>query len=225
MPSYKLIVLDEADSMTGDAQAALRRIMENYSKATRFCLICNYVSRIIEPLASRCAKFRFRPLAADAVEGRLAHVAREENVTIDAETLVALRSITGGDMRKAITLMQSAHMLLGERLDAAGVSELAGVVPDARIDTLYALTCAGAPNAGFNEIRAACQQLIADGYAAKRVITQFAERLVDDDALDELRRSRALLVLADTDHALVEGADEYLQLLNAMAQTLNAMKN
>ena len=106
MPPYKLVILDEADSMTGDAQAALRRIMENYSKATRFCLICNYVSRIIEPLASRCAKFRFRPLAADAVEKRLSHVASAEGVQVDAATLTALRKVSGGDMRKAITFMQ-----------------------------------------------------------------------------------------------------------------------
>lgn len=79
-PPYKLIILDEADSMTQDAQSALRRIMETYSRITRFCLVCNYVTRIIEPLASRCSKFRFRPLALESSQARMEMIAREEKV-------------------------------------------------------------------------------------------------------------------------------------------------
>ena len=105
---FKLIILDEADSLTPDAQAALRRTMETYSKVTRFCIICNYVSRIIEPLASRCSKFRFRPLDRGSMVARLHHVCDAERVTVTEATLDEVLKVSGGDMRKAITFLQSA---------------------------------------------------------------------------------------------------------------------
>jgi replication factor C subunit 2/4 len=216
-PSYKLIVLDEADSMTPDAQAALRRIMENYSKTTRFCLICNYVSRIIEPLASRCAKFRFRPLGAAALEARLALVAQKEAFAVDADTLAALRQVSGGDLRKAITFLQSAHTLCGAELSAANVIEIAGVVPPLRIQRLFVLLRTSGGDT-FSKLRSECKTLIADGFSAKSVVTQLADAIMQAADISELAKSRTLLVLAETDFALVEGADEYLQLLNAAAQ-------
>lgn len=78
-----IIILDEADSMTADAQSALRRTMETYSGVTRFCLICNYVTRIIDPLASRCSKFRFKALDASNAIDRLRFISEQENVKCD----------------------------------------------------------------------------------------------------------------------------------------------
>ncbi|KAL8973175.1 MAG: hypothetical protein Q9183_000138 [Haloplaca sp. 2 TL-2023] len=112
-PPYKIIILDEADSMTQDAQSALRRTMETYSKITRFCLICNYVTRIIDPLASRCSKFRFKSLDQGNAKKRLEEIAEAENVKLKAGVIDALIKCSEGDLRKAITFLQSAARLVG----------------------------------------------------------------------------------------------------------------
>ena len=101
-------MLDEADSMTKDAQSALRRTMEKEGRSTRFCLVCNYISRIIEPITSRCAKFRFKPLSDSAIRGRLEMITSSEKVTLkDEDALQLLMKSSEGDMRKAITTLQS----------------------------------------------------------------------------------------------------------------------
>ena len=112
-PPYKIVILDEADSMTQDAQSALRRTMETYSKITRFCLICNYVTRIIDPLASRCSKFRFKMLDQGNAKKRLEDIAEKENIKLENGTIDTLIRCSEGDLRKAITYLQSASRLAG----------------------------------------------------------------------------------------------------------------
>ncbi|KAL1609115.1 nuclear protein localization protein 4 [Nothophoma quercina] len=112
-PPFKIIVLDEADSMTQDAQSALRRTMETYSKMTRFCLVCNYVTRIIDPLASRCSKFRFKSLDQGNAVKRVEDIARLEGVELDNGVSEELVRVADGDLRKAITFLQSAARLVG----------------------------------------------------------------------------------------------------------------
>lgn len=128
-PPYKIIILDEADSMTGDAQSALRRTMETYSKLTRFCLICNYVTRIIEPLASRCAKFRFRPLEEKNSKECLDMICRQEDVKISPEAILSLIRVSEGDLRKATMHLQSASRLVGKdgEIGVDVIADIAGV--------------------------------------------------------------------------------------------------
>ncbi len=116
-PPYKMIILDEADSMTGDAQSALRRTMETYSGITRFCLICNYVTRIIDPLASRCSKFRFKSLDEQSALSRLEYICDKESVGVDTDILKEILRISEGDLRRAINYLQSVSRLLSSDSD------------------------------------------------------------------------------------------------------------
>ncbi|KAG9297769.1 hypothetical protein G9A89_011284 [Geosiphon pyriformis] len=106
---FKLIILDEADAMTTQAQNALRRIVEKYTKNVRFCIICNYVSKIIPALQSRCTRFRFSPLETDQVESRLDMIIEAEKVNITPDGKKALMELSGGDMRRALNVLQACH--------------------------------------------------------------------------------------------------------------------
>jgi replication factor C subunit 2/4 len=131
-PPYKIIILDEADSMTQDAQSALRRTMETYSKITRFCLICNYVTRIIDPLASRCSKFRFKMLDQGNSKKRLEEIVENENVRLENGAVDTLIRCSEGDLRKAITFLQSVSRLVGAA--KLPVSKLNGHLKKKRLD-------------------------------------------------------------------------------------------
>lgn len=111
---FKLVILDEADAMTNDAQNALRRIMEKYTNITRFCIICNYLSKIIPALQSRCTRFRFAPLHASQIKPRLELIIQMESVKATPDGINALIDLSNGDMRRIINGLQSTHMSLGE---------------------------------------------------------------------------------------------------------------
>lgn len=111
---FKLIILDEADHLTKEAQAALRRVIEKYTSNTRFCLICNYVNKIIPALQSRCTKFRFTPLHKKQVVDTLERIAKQEKVKYDQEGLLSIHRLANGDLRKCIMILQGTSMSFKE---------------------------------------------------------------------------------------------------------------
>lgn len=197
-PPFKIIILDEADSMTQDAQSALRRTMERYSRITRFCLVCNYVTRIIDPLASRCSKFRFKALDGGSAGVRLEEIAKEEKLRLEQGVIDSLIRCSEGDLRKAITFLQSAARLAGsgglprKGKDESGddemadvgkegvitvrsIEEIAGVVPD---DTVGQLVQAIQPKKGrstYEAVSSVVTDIVADGWSAAQVLTQVRE--------------------------------------------------
>ncbi|KAF2858338.1 activator 1 41 kDa subunit [Piedraia hortae CBS 480.64] len=209
VPPYKLIILDEADSMTQDAQSALRRTMETYSRTTRFCLICNYATRIIDPLASRCSKFRFKLLNSSHAGARLQEISKLENLSIDSDAIQTLLRCSDGDLRKAITFLQSASRS-GGKITSSTIEEIAGVVPGDTIETIISLLT---KNVQFKRISALVEDIICEGWPAGQVIAQLYDRLI----LEGKMSAPALALFSETDKMLVDGSDEHLALLALVA--------
>ena len=208
-PHFKVIILDEADSLTPDAQNALRRTMETYSNVTRFIFICNYISRIIEPLASRCAKFRFKPLADEVVYGRMHHIAQLEGITVQEEAIKLISNAAAGDLRKAIGILQSAKSLCEGQITTQEVLNVAHSVPPNRITRILDVACSKA----FDQVEEELRNLIWDGYSGQQILLQvFDELLMRTDVSDE-RKAPMIAAIADANKCLVDGADELLQLL------------
>ncbi|KAJ4838349.1 replication factor C subunit 4 [Turnera subulata] len=233
-PPYKIIILDEADSMTEDAQAclsllirmdnfmnALRRTMETHSKVTRFFFICNYISRIIEPLASRCAKFRFKPLSEEVMCSRVMHICNKEGLNVDAEALSTLSSISQGDLRRAITYLQGAARLFGSSISSKDLISVSGVIPQEVTGALYAACKSGDFDLANKEVT----NVIAEGYPVSQMLSQLFDMVLEADDISDEQKARICKSLATADKCLVDGADEYLQMLDVASNTTRALCN
>ncbi|KAJ3554786.1 hypothetical protein NM688_g2930 [Phlebia brevispora] len=216
-PPYKIIILDEADSMTQDAQAALRRIMENYARITRFCLICNYVTRIIEPLASRCSKFRFKPLDPESTSSRLSQIATAEHVDVSPAVINMLIYTSQGDLRRSITYLQSAsrlaHRVVPDRVikDFAATLGIEVTVDndmDVDMDSVKRKRAAN-----FDAIRKKVKEVVREGYSASQLLSQLHDLIVEHPTLSARQKAQSALALAEADKALCDGADEELWIL------------
>ena len=208
---FRLVVLDEADEMTHDAQTALRRIMEETSRYTRFVLICNYSSNLIEPIQSRCAIFRFKKIGQEEVTARLKKIAKAEDVKVTEKVLQAISAAVDGDLRQGINLLQAASAggseVTLERVDAAtgtSVKEkaaeivrlaLGGDFPAARLKLVELTRVYGIPESDFLR------------FANEEIVKGEGERTAD-----------AIRILAEYDYRLAMGANPEVQLTALLAE-------
>ncbi|KAI4820964.1 hypothetical protein KUCAC02_028920 [Chaenocephalus aceratus] len=209
---FKLVILDEADAMTQDAQNALRRVIEKYTENTRFCLICNYLSKIIPALQSRCTRFRFGPLSPDQMIPRLEYVVQQESIDINPGGMKAIVTLSSGDMRRSLNILQSTSMAYGK------VTE----------DTVY--TCTGHPlrsdianildwslNKDFTSAYKQILQLkTLKGLALHDILTEI-HLLIHRVDFPPAIRIGLLIKLADIEHRLASGTNEKIQLSSMVA--------
>ena len=205
---FKVIFLDEADALTNDAQGALRRIMEQYAQTCRFILSCNYSSKVIEPIQSRCAVFRFRPLPVIDVRDQIKKVAKEEGVNMDDESCNAIVDVSQGDLRKAITALQVAATI-DKNLTRELIYETTATAPPESLHQ-YLLACR---EDGFHAARRRLRDMLdMYGLAGTDFVNQLHKELYSADFLTDEKKLFLTELMAEIDFRLVEGGGEVLQL-------------
>ena len=204
---FKIIFLDEADALTSDAQAALRRTMERYTQTCRFVLSCNYSSKIIDPIQSRCAVFRFRPLSGSDVKEYLKRICKSERVDITEDGLSAIVELAAGDLRKATNILQVASTL-GKRVDQDTVFESTESIRPSEIKDLLTTAIGG----GFSAARSRLDELIVRHGLSGEDIIAGIHRAVFDLPVSEESKIRLVDRVGEAEFRMVSGASERIQL-------------
>jgi len=212
---FKIIYLDESDALTKEAQQALRRTMENYSNNCRFILNANYSSKIIDPIQSRCAVFRFKPLEQEELFSLIDNVAKQESLKIDEPAKKALVEISGGDCRKLSNALQACASV-SSTIDEKSVYEVASFANPKEVKEVLTL----ALSQDFEKARAALLQLMLKyGLSGIDIIKQIQKEVwmlpIDDEEKVSLVDS-----CGEIEFRLVEGSDEFIQLEALLAKIM-----
>jgi replication factor C small subunit len=204
---FKIIFLDEADNLTSDAQAALRRTMENYTRTARFVLSANYSSRIIEPIQSRTAVFRFRPVKPDAIRTYLDRIAKAEKLKVTKEGMDALVYIAQGDLRKAVNALQVAAAV-SPTIDEDALYKAASTARPELVKHLLEVSLGG----DFLKARDALDTLLIEYGLSGEDVIRAIHRTVFDLSVPDAFKVRLIDRVGEAEFRLVEGSNERIQL-------------
>jgi len=210
---FKIIFLDEADALTKDAQHAMRRTMERYTGTCRFLLSCNYSSKIIAPIQSRCALFRFKPISKEDMLERLKYIAQKEGLTLTEKGIEAMVYVSEGDLRRAINLLQSASAF-GKFIDEEVIY---GVVAKARPEDIRKILQT-ALSGDFMKAREGLRELVISyGMSGEDVVGQFHREIFNLE-IPEDSKIRLADIIGEYDFRLTEGSNELIQMEALLAQ-------
>ncbi len=211
---FKILIMDEADSLTSAAQHALRRTMEIYTRTCRFCLIGNYSERIIEPIQSRCSVFRFGPLSEKDLKGRVRTIAKKEGVNLIPEGLDAIYDAAEGDLRKATNLLQAAAATQGGEVDDIAIYGVLGRVSPGKVREMINLGLKGE----FLDAREVLRGLLIDeGLAAEDIIRMIYSEVLRL-GIPEKRKVQLSDAIGEVDYRLTQGARPEIQLSALLAK-------
>lgn len=211
--AFKIIFLDEADSLTNDAQAALRRTMEKYAGTCRFVLSCNYSSKIMDPIQSRCAVFRFRPYGKEDIKKLVRRVAKGESVEVTNEGLEALMYVAQGDMRRVVNTMQVASAG-GKAVTPESVYTTTATARPEDVKEMLEIAIAG----NFPKARDKLDELLLTyGLSGEDIVRQIHRSVFDLTMPDKIKVEMVERV-GEADFRLVEGGNERIQIEALLAR-------
>ncbi len=213
---FKVIYLDECDSLTTEAQQALRRTMENYSNTCRFILSCNYSSKIIDPIQSRCTVFRFKPLELEDIKEIISGIAEKEGLNIDENVMNTIYELSGGDARKAENILQSCS-IISKNITEDLVYEIVSAARPKEIMKVLELSMDG------QFIRARdllLDTMLRHGLSGIDIIKQIQKEALSLD-IDELKKAKIIEKCGEIEFRMVEGSDEFVQLEALIASFVN----
>lgn len=221
---FKIVILDEADSITRDAQSALRRIMELASNNVRFILMCNFADEIIEPIKSRCATMRFKPLNHDNTKQHLEYILSNEKITISDDCIEAVIFVGQGDLRKTINALQMATSVVAavKDLTPAIVYELEGFSDPARIKAIFEIIASDSRGKqqktdGFLQLHEIFKEL--KGISSKNLILQIFKEIMAIGITDMKTQARVITALSEIDYRITVKATDEIQ-YSALATAL-----
>src|SRR3989344_1351002 len=209
---FKIAILDEADALTKEAQHALRRTMENYSSTCRFCLIVNYSSKIIDPIQSRCAVFRFKPLDEKEVRSIIKIIEKGEKIRVDDKAINALYEIAQGDVRKIENILQSCASV-NSNITEESVYEIASAARPKEVKEVLELAVKGEFLPARDKL---LNVMLEHGLSGLDVIKQI-QKEIWNLSIDDNKKIKLIDKCGDIEFRMVEGSDEYLQLESLLA--------
>jgi len=212
---FALVILDESDQMTGPAQTALRRIMETSSRTCRFILICNQSGKIIEPIQSRCALFRFSKLDRKAMIEHLHYIAKKEKVTLAPEAAERIVDYAEGDLRHAINALQTASAYKEGVVDEKTVSLVIGEASPVQVQIMIRKALYG----DYVEARKLMYDLIGShGFSGSEIVRQMQRQLFNMSSLTPEQKADLSNIIGEYDYRLTQGANSDVQLSALLAQ-------
>jgi replication factor C small subunit len=212
---YALIVLDESDQMTRPAQTALRRIMETSSRTSRFILICNYSNKIIEPIQSRCAIFRFSKLNEKAMVEHIKNIAEKEKLLLSEEVAEKIIEYSNGDLRYAINALQTAAAYGEGEITEKIVLQVVGEASPKQVQLMLSRALSG----NFVEARKMMYDLIGQyGFSGSEIVRQIQRELMKVSYLNDSQKAELTNLIGEYDYRLTQGANNDIQLSALLAQ-------